>query len=445
MLPAAIAPLASTPAWVCWKWTTKKNGDMDKPPVRADYPEFAASTTNPKSWASFAIAARTVEAKKADGIGYVVRGDDLRIFIDLDNCRDPITGEIADWAMALIEGANSYTEITPSGTGLRIIGWAGHITQEIHTAYKLPGGGTGEVFYKAVRYVCVTGNRLDGTPDSLADIADLTLDLLAAAGRSRAVESERKSGAEPQASIEDVASALGAIPNRDEAWDDWVRVGLATYRATGGAEDGFDAWRAWSEKSGKYDAEECRSRWIHFHKSPPTRIGFGTLYYMAVQANPLWVPPRWKAKPRDGAQENPSTEQPAPKTPLPLIYFNDVAPNLDAADFVEGLLIEAAMSVVYGPSNCGKTFFATDLGLHIAAGWEWRGRAVEAGGVIYCALEGSHGISNRVAAFKQHHGIIGGLPFAIVPVTVNLLDPNADRDKLVATIRAAACNAGTLR
>jgi len=126
-------------------------------------------------------------------------------------------------------------------------------------------------------------------------------------------------------------------------------------------------------------------------------------------------------------------------SPLPLVYFNDAEPNLTASDFVEGLLSTAAFSVVYGPSNCGKTFFATDLGLHVAAGMEWRGRAVDQGAVVYCALEGGSGISNRVAAWRREQGLDGEeIPFAIVPVTINLLDPDADRQKLARTIEIAA-------
>lgn len=124
---------------------------------------------------------------------------------------------------------------------------------------------------------------------------------------------------------------------------------------------------------------------------------------------------------------------------LPLIYFEDVRVNLDAADFIENVVTEGAMSVVYGESNCGKTFFMTDASLHVAAGKPWNGRAVEQGGVIYCALEGSHGISNRVAAFRQHYGLEDAiLPFAIIPVSINLLDPTADTSKLIEAIQAAA-------
>jgi hypothetical protein len=122
---------------------------------------------------------------------------------------------------------------------------------------------------------------------------------------------------------------------------------------------------------------------------------------------------------------------------LPIVFFEDIQPNLDAADFVEGVLIEGSMAVVYGESNCGKTFFMTDLGLHVAMGKPWRGREIEQGGVIYCALEGSHGISNRVAAFRKHHGLEGQrLPFAIVPYSLNMLGEDVGR--LIEAIQAAA-------
>ncbi len=133
----------------------------------------------------------------------------------------------------------------------------------------------------------------------------------------------------------------------------------------------------------------------------------------------------------------------APSTGLPLVYFQDVEPALTGDDFVEGLLVRAAMSVIYGPSNCGKTFFASDLALHIALGKPWNGREVDQGGVIYCALEGSHGIRNRVTAWAKHYGVEGApLPFAIIPVALNLLNPEADTSRLIEAIQEAAAKMG---
>jgi hypothetical protein len=157
-----------------------------------------------------------------------------------------------------------------------------------------------------------------------------------------------------------------------------------------------------------------------------------------LQAEPDMAPdmPDTPARPAKPAQQRPAQS-------LPLIYFGDVTANLDAADFVEGLLTERALSVVYGDSNAGKTFWVTDLAIHVATGRKWRGREVEAGGVIYCALEGRDGISNRIAAFKAEHGLDGvDVPFAIIPVPINLLDPDADRERLALAVREAAEHMG---
>ena len=152
------------------------------------------------------------------------------------------------------------------------------------------------------------------------------------------------------------------------------------------------------------------------------------------------APEHWSAEPEADIGIEPEKVAPAIKaTGLPLIYFEDVKPALKAEDFVEGLIIKGAMSVVYGPSNCGKTFFMTDLALHVALGLEWRGREVERLGVIYCAMEGAHGIQNRVAAFALACGLAGQeIPFAIIPVALNLLDPEADTSRLIDAIAEAA-------
>jgi hypothetical protein len=150
------------------------------------------------------------------------------------------------------------------------------------------------------------------------------------------------------------------------------------------------------------------------------------------------APDHWSAEPDIGLEPEKVAPDIKP-TGLPLIYFQDVKPALKAEDFIEGLLIKAAMSVTYGPSNCGKTFFMADLALHVAMGLEWRGREVEQAGVIYCAMEGAHGIQNRVAAFAMTCGLAGQeIPFAIIPVALNLLDPEADTSRLIEAIAEAA-------
>jgi len=132
----------------------------------------------------------------------------------------------------------------------------------------------------------------------------------------------------------------------------------------------------------------------------------------------------------DGAtSSNTLTEQ--------LEYFSGIEITDNCADFIEGLLIERGMSVIYGESNSGKTFFATDLALHVACGWPWNGREIKRGAVLYCSLEGSHGIRNRMAAFKAHYAVDPAkVPLAILPVAVDLLNPNGDAQQVVDAIQA---------
>lgn len=133
--------------------------------------------------------------------------------------------------------------------------------------------------------------------------------------------------------------------------------------------------------------------------------------------------------------ENPGTPDHA-DTALPLIWFDQIETVLDAKDFVQGVLVEEGSAVVYGESNAGKTFWTTDLALHVAAGKEWNGRRVERGGVIYCVLEGGAGFRNRVAAWRTANSLTD-IPFAAIPVSLNLLDPEADTQKLIDAIRGA--------
>lgn len=124
---------------------------------------------------------------------------------------------------------------------------------------------------------------------------------------------------------------------------------------------------------------------------------------------------------------------------LPLVWFSEIEPILEANDFVQGLLLEKSSIVVYGASNSGKTFWVTDLCLHVAAALRWNDRRVEMGGVIYCVLEGTLGFRNRVAAWKAAQCLEDhALPFAAIPVGLNLRAPSDDAAALVDAVKAAA-------
>lgn len=133
----------------------------------------------------------------------------------------------------------------------------------------------------------------------------------------------------------------------------------------------------------------------------------------------------------------PAGDQPRIK----ITRLDDIGPALDSVDLVEGLLGQGAMSVIYGQSNSGKTFVALDLALRLACGWPWRDRAVEPCGVVYCAMEGTHGIRNRIAAFKMVNDVPANVPFGLVTVPLEMLRPETPPE-LIAAIRAESAALG---
>jgi Bifunctional DNA primase/polymerase, N-terminal/Primase C terminal 2 (PriCT-2)/Family of unknown function (DUF5906) len=87
---------------------------------------------------------------------------------------------------------------------------------------------------------------------------------------------------------DELAYAVSVLPNNDMGWDDWNRFGLAIWAATGGTEQGYQLFDSLSQKSSKYDKYETRARWIHYPKSPPSKIGAGSIFHWADAAKPGW-------------------------------------------------------------------------------------------------------------------------------------------------------------
>lgn len=110
----------------------------------------------------------------------------------------------------------------------------------------------------------------------------------------------------------------------------------------------------------------------------------------------------------------------------------------EAMDFVEGVFTDGGASVVYGPSNCGKSFWIVDLGAAVASGRQFREELeVDRGAVIYVALEGSHGAKNRMAALHKNGLLKHGDPFYLIFDQVSLME-KGHADRLAATVAEVA-------
>jgi putative DNA primase/helicase len=90
---------------------------------------------------------------------------------------------------------------------------------------------------------------------------------------------------EQQADPALIAAALRVIPNDDLDWENWNRIGMAIWAATGGSGEGFAIFNTWSQKSTKYDAAATLTRWSEISTCPPDRIGAGTIFHIANQVD----------------------------------------------------------------------------------------------------------------------------------------------------------------
>jgi putative DNA primase/helicase len=154
------AELRQIPQWVCWKAKPGKNGKIDKVPFDPKTGR-AASSTDPATWGVFEQAVATSKNGGGyAGIGFVLNGGPY-VGVDLDDCRNPETGDIQAWAWEIAQKLNTYTEISPSGKGLRMF---------LKGELKNPGRRKGKIeCYVTGRFLTVTGHRVEGTPAAVMD------------------------------------------------------------------------------------------------------------------------------------------------------------------------------------------------------------------------------------------------------------------------------------
>jgi putative DNA primase/helicase len=164
--------LKSVAQWVVWRLEPKpgKPGEYTKVPYtpnKAPKRCVKAASTKRETWRTFEQAMFVLENDGIgtdgqpfypDGIGFVLSEQDDFVGIDIDNCRNVETGELTALAQTIIQNLDSYTEISPSGKGVRVI-LRGNLP---------PGGRKNTVedveMYESGRYLTITGHRLEVLP-----------------------------------------------------------------------------------------------------------------------------------------------------------------------------------------------------------------------------------------------------------------------------------------
>jgi putative DNA primase/helicase len=107
--------------WLVWKLELRDDRPTKVPYIAGGVGK--ASSTDSRTWRTFEEAVQALKSGRYSGVGFAFCSADPFVGVDLDNCRDPETGKIAEWAQKIID---SFTDIvlleaSPSGRGVHLI------------------------------------------------------------------------------------------------------------------------------------------------------------------------------------------------------------------------------------------------------------------------------------------------------------------------------------
>lgn len=152
-------PLRNNSNFICWKFEYyDSNGNPRVKPAKMPYNPrtgHKAMTNIAGTWSDFKTACSAVDTLGMNGLGVVFTKG--LIGIDLDNCIDD--GKITDMAKSVIERLNSYTEYSPSGTGVHILAFG----MLPGAALKMDSIGFEMYSYEKGRFFTLTGKPYENT------------------------------------------------------------------------------------------------------------------------------------------------------------------------------------------------------------------------------------------------------------------------------------------
>ena len=333
--PSALLHLADQPIWIGWYWGPiwiKDGSDPGKmvPKLSADgKPKLTKvpcdaggnniSFKDPAQWRTYAQPMDAVRNGVISGVGIAAAANEpvsggSWLLMDIDHCRDPATGRIDDWAWGIVEAAQSYTEVSPSGRGLRIIGGSGgwdpaersrlwDLGDEVRAMGLTCSGETFfSIMYATITFATLPGfdglwnEGLGGLAATLPRRRDGTRESAGGVGGSSTIgtvhgkRTDAEAVHDPLAPVDVIRETLAALPNGgnsgEQSWRRWNLVGMQVFCATEGSDKGLAAWDEWSSQHPAHgDEDTCENRWEHWKtSSPPNSTGFGPLLIAAREA-----------------------------------------------------------------------------------------------------------------------------------------------------------------
>ena len=459
------------------QWMEKRQ-KWDKIPHNAYQPQYGVSTAKPDAWADYetAIAAFKQHKKAFAGLGYLMTGAHGIVGTDLDDCFDE--DGLQPWAAKIVKRLNTYTELSPSGNGLRLFS-LGEIDEDWNNhevGIEVYGGS-------APRFLTVTGCHLPGTPLRVTKAPPNVFNTMA-----QQFKKERKSLAVDSSPMPEIGddedlpeyrsgltrkakefldsgenggdrsralfatavslSASGLTP--EQCFTVMAQNEHAMECALAHRHDDYDRalqyiWTEQCEK-GKIRADETKGPSARdfedliddFHTEPEprtlkTRYDCEDLLYSTTEE----PEPTNPADDFADYDEEPSRAKQAATVSGSRFTFEQVGPfsasAMDVAYLIDDVIPKAGLAIMYGESGSGKSFLAIDFAMAIANGTKWRDHDTEQGNVAYVCAEGAGGFKRRMTAYATYNDYdLNAAPFYVLGDAPNLSEVEDTRELIKA-------------
>lgn len=413
--------MRSTARWIRWSLEYEEDEAGNRKATKKPH----GSIYDRKRWMDWETA-KTQPRTVGHGIGFnfaePVENETHRLMaFDLDACRDKDTGVIEQWAVDFVKHCgHSYTEVTPSGQGLRTFVWVPKATSFHKTRFwpigaARPAGTTKKIECQAfgdpdhAGYVTVTGDHLPGSTAEPVQIDDLSwfgpmFGRLPGDGPKAGDATELPKGFEPLPTVAEVAQRVRStdegrkladheidkeqFPSDSEAFAALTRVATTAAYYDGELVKKFLLRECprWSDPGVK--AKFSREDWVvgDLLRTMPSKPPFTALPPEPVTA------PATVAISTDGL----------------LVPAGEFARGAAQQLFlVKNLIARTGVTQFFGDPASGKTPFVMSLAITVANGAAtWFGRKVmRKGVVIYMVGEDRAGVGHRLLAECKARGI----------------------------------------
>lgn len=454
------AELRDLDRWVAWELRRDEaTGKERKVPVHPKTGHaFSTRTGRPTDF-------ETAAAARDGQVGLVLTGGvGGRIAIDIDACRDPETGALMPWAKEVVDFyGRGYTEITPSGTGLRV--WLQVDELPERELRKVRGfeaapntTKTPEIeFFGLGRpcYVTLTGKLLPGCSSEIPHVRSLEW-LLRKFPMSEAEDlSELDLPTAPAGevpSLDELDRAVHAMPHGadltaghweevvpdESASEGYYRLAQMALRAANG--DGYRAVEWLLERTsygqGYVDSAEPdrygREGWVArevariAEKAPRPSAAVFDDDFTASSYMPTEDVPQAPRKRRTGK----------------VLQLEDYARSIASRTWLaHGLFPSHGLAELYGDPGSGKSAVAYNLGVKCALGLAgWCGFELdETGPVVVFVGEDDAGVRDRLIAQLAELdplAALGDVPIYCTTEPGNLTDPEDVGSWVEATLEA---------